>query len=244
MSSSWTRIWAMSKKELRDYRRNRFVVVTMAVMPLVFTVAPMIQLFAIKVNAASSTFNARIGLALLYMLIIPAIVPSSLSAYSVVGEREQGTLEPVLITPIGSQEFLFGKALAAFLPTVAISYAVFGIFLTAARIFAQPIVASAIYSGSHIWVQLVFTPLLAGWSILVGIAISTRSADVRTAQQLSVLANLPPLVVVGLITFNVFHASAGITVAMAVALLVIDRFGWRAVAAMFDRERLVTGGRS
>ena len=101
MSPSWTRIWAMSKKELRDYRRNRFVVVTMAVMPLVFTVAPMIQLFAIKVNAASSAFNARIGLALLYMLIIPAIVPSSLSAYSVVGEREQGTLEPVLITPIG-----------------------------------------------------------------------------------------------------------------------------------------------
>ena len=243
MSGSWTRIWAMARKELRDYRRNRFVVVTMAVMPLVFTIAPMIQLFAIKVTAASTAFNARIGLALLYMLIIPAIVPSSLSAYSVVGEREQGTLEPVLITPIGSQEFLFGKALAAFLPTVAISYAVFGVFLAAAALFAQPVVATAIFSGSHIWVQLVFTPLLAGWSILVGIAISTRSADVRTAQQLSVLASLPPLVVVGLITFNVIHASAGVTVGLAVALLVVDRFGWRAVAAMFDRERLVTGGR-
>ncbi len=244
MSDSWSRIWAMSKKELRDYRRNRFVVVTMAVMPLVFTIAPMIQLFAIKVTVTSTAFNARIGLALLYMLIIPAIVPSSLSAYSVVGEREQGTLEPVLITPISSQEFLFGKALAAFVPTVAISYAVFGVFLAAAAIFAEPAVASAIYSGSHILVQLVFTPLLAGWSILVGIAISTRSADVRTAQQLSVLASLPPLVVVGLMTFNVIHASLGITVGLAVALLVIDRFGWRAVAAMFDRERLVTGGRS
>ena len=127
--------------------------------------------------------------------------------------------------------------------SVAISYAVFGVFLAAAKIFAQPVVASAIYSGSHIWVQLVFTPLLAGWSILVGIAISTRSADVRTAQQLSVLASLPPLVVVALITFNVIHASLAVTIGLAVALLVIDRFGWRAVAALFDRERLVTGGR-
>ena len=243
MSQSWTRIWAMTKKELRDYRRNRFVVLTMAVMPLVFTVAPMVQLFAVKITTTSPAFNARIGLSLLYMLIIPAIVPSSLSAYSVVGEREQGTLEPVLITPLSSQEFLFGKALAALLPTIAISYAVFGIFLAAAATFAQPAVATAIFSGSHIWIQLLFTPLLAGWSILVGIAISTRSADVRTAQQLSVLASLPPLAVVALITFNVIHASRGITIGLAVALLVVDGFGWRAVAAMFDRERLVTGRR-
>jgi hypothetical protein len=34
------------------------------------------------------------------MLVIPVMMPSVVSAYSVVGEREQGTLEPVLITPI------------------------------------------------------------------------------------------------------------------------------------------------
>jgi hypothetical protein len=49
----------------------------------------------------------------------------------------------------------------------------------------------------------VFTPLLAGWSVWIGIAIG-----------------------------------------LAAALLAVDALGWRAVAAMFDRERLITGTRT
>jgi ABC-type uncharacterized transport system ATPase subunit len=37
---------------------------------------------------------------------------------------------------------------------------------------------------SHRLVQLLFTPLRAGWSVWVAIAISARSVDVRAAQQL------------------------------------------------------------
>jgi hypothetical protein len=113
------------------------------------------------------------------MLVIPVMMPSVVSAYSVVGEREQGTLEPVLITPIRREEFLIGKALAAFVPTLVIAYAIFGIFLGAAALFANPAISSAIYAGTHVLVQLVFTPLLAGWAIWVGIAVSARSTDVR-----------------------------------------------------------------
>jgi lambda repressor-like predicted transcriptional regulator len=64
--------------------------------------------------AASSQLDARVGISLLYLVVIPAFVPSTLAAYSVVGEREQGTLAPVLITPIRREEFLVGKALAVF----------------------------------------------------------------------------------------------------------------------------------
>jgi ABC-2 type transport system permease protein len=148
VSFSRTRAGAILRKELRDYRRNRFVILTMAVLPLIFVVLPTVSLFTIKVSVTSARLDTRIGLSLLYLLIIPAIVPSALSAYSVVGEREQGTLEPVLIIPIRREEFLVGKALAALIP------------------------------------------------------------------------------------------------ALAAALLALDGVGWRAVAAMFDRERLVTGGRT
>lgn len=65
------------------------------------------------------------------MLLIPAIVPSTLSAYSVVREREQGTLEPVLLTPIRREEFFVEKALAVAAPTLIVAYTVFGIFLAA-----------------------------------------------------------------------------------------------------------------
>jgi ABC-2 type transport system permease protein len=242
MSLSGTRIGAIVKKELRDYRRNRFVLVTTSALPLLFIVLTMIQLFAIKA-AGSTRLNDRIGISMLYLLIIPTMVPSTLTAYSVVGEREQGTLEAVLITPIRREEFLLGKALAAFAPTLVIAYVLFGVFLGAAELFAHQAVISAIFERSHVLVQLLFTPLLAGWSIWMGIAISARSSDVRAAQQLAILASLPPLGVVALLSFNVIPASVALALTLAAVLLVLDGFGWRAVAAIFDRERLITGSR-
>ena len=92
MNLSWPRVSAILRKELRDYRRNRFVIGTMAAVPVLFIILPMIQLFA--ANAIGKHLSVHIGLSLLYMLVIPVMVPSAVSAYSVVGEREQGTLEP------------------------------------------------------------------------------------------------------------------------------------------------------
>ncbi len=241
MSFSWTRAGAILRKELRDYRRNRFVIGTMAATPVLFIILPTIQLIA--ANATGKALSLRIGLSLLYMLVIPVTMPSVMSAYSVVGEREQGTLEPVLITPIRREEFLIGKALAAFIPTLVIAYAVFGIFLAVAALFAHPVIVSAIYAGSHVLVQLLFTPLLAGWAIWVGIAVSARSTDVRVAQQLSVLGSFPPLIIVALMSLNVISESAALAIGLAAALLAFDLLAWRVVAAMFDRERLIIGRR-
>jgi ABC-type transport system involved in multi-copper enzyme maturation permease subunit len=238
---SWTRVGAILGKELRDYRRNRFVIVTMAVLPLILLVLPVVELFTIPASIPSGKIDARIGLSLLYMLLIPAIVPSALSAYAVAGEREQGTLEPVLITPIRGEELLIGKALAALGPTLGVAYGIFGIFLAATGLFAHPAVASAVFESSHLIVQLLFTPLLAGWSIWVGIAISARAADVRVAQQLGMLASLPPLVIVALMATSVITPTTGLALGFAAALLLVDGLGWRAVAAVFDRERLITG---
>jgi ABC-type Na+ efflux pump permease subunit len=244
MSFSWARVAGIVQKELRDYQRNRFVIATMAFLPLIFVILPTIDILSIKASISSARLDERIGASLLYMLIIPAMVPSAVAAYSVVGEREQGTLEPVLITPIRPEEFLIGKALAVLVPTLAVAYVVFGIFLGVAAVFAHPGVASAVFAGSHLLVQLLFTPLVAAWSIWVGIAISARSTDVRAAQQLGFFASLPPLGIMALMSFNVITPTLGLALGLAAVLLIIDVLGWRAVAAMFDRERLVTGTRS
>jgi ABC-type Na+ efflux pump permease subunit len=195
----------------------------------------------IAANATGKNLSVHVGLSLLYMLVIPVTMPSVVCAYSVVGEREQGTLEPVLATPIRREEFLIAKALAAFVPTLVIAYAVFGIFLAVAALSAHPVIVSAIYAGPRVLVQLLFTPLLAGWAIWVGIAVSARSTDVRVAQQLSVLGSIAPLIIVALMSLNVITESAALAIGLAAALLAFDLLAWRVVAAMFDRERLVIG---
>ena len=89
--------------------------------------------------------------------------------------------------------------------------------------------------------QLVLTPLLAGWSTWVGIAISVRSSDVRVAQQLSLLANLPLILLASLIAFDTIHPTPALAIGLTSVLLIADALGWRVVAPMFDRERLITG---
>ncbi len=56
-------------------------------------------------------------------------------------------------------------------------------------------------------------------------------------------ASLPPLAIVALMGFDVITPSTGLALALAAALLAVDVLGWRAVAAMFDRERLIIGTR-
>jgi ABC-2 type transport system permease protein len=240
MSLSWRRIGAIVRKDLREYGRNRSLVVGMVVLPLVFLIQPLVAVFLAPESATAELSHGHL---LLYMLGIPILVPATMAASTVVGERQQGTLEPVLTTPIPREEFLLGKALAVLAPSVAVAYLVFAIFLAAVALFAQPGVASAILRAPDIGAQVVFTPLLALWSIWISIAISTRSSDARVAQQLSLVGSLPMVAVTSLIAFDVIHATLGLAVGLAVLLVVLNRFGWRIVAAMFDRERLIAGSR-
>ncbi len=234
------RIQAIVRKELRVYRRNGSIIVAMAVIPFVFLIQPLISVFAISSKAAMQISQHH---ELLYMLGIPALVPVMLASYAVVGERQEGTLEPVLTTPIRREELLLGKALAVAGPSIAIAYLVFGVFLAVVGLFAHPGVASAIIRGSDVLVQVIFTPLIAGWSIWLGIAISTRVSDVRVAQQLSVLASLPTIALTTLISLNVIHPSPQLAVALGAVLLLGNRLGWRLVSSLFDRERLIAGVR-
>jgi ABC-type Na+ efflux pump permease subunit len=166
------------------------------------------------------------------------------AAYSVVGERQQGTREPLLTTPIPREEFLLGKALAALLPSFVVSLLVYAFFLACVGFFARPTVASAVFQGPALLAQVLFTPLLAAWSIWVGIAIPTRSSDVRVAQQLGSIVSLAPIAVAYLIAFNVIHATLGLALGLVAALPLVDGLGWWIVSSMFDRERLTTGTRS
>ena len=237
---SGRRVRAIVRKELREFRHNSSIVLAMAVIPLLFVVPPLIQIFALPPEAASALAGSH---ALLYMLGIPAIVPALVAAYSIVGERQQDTLEPVLTTPILQEELLVGKALAALVPSLAIAYAVYAFVLVLVWLFARPEIASALLQPSVLLAQVVFTPLLAAWSIWVAIAISTRSSDVRVAQQLGMLASLPSVVVTTVLAYDVIPVTPGLAFGLFVLLVVLDMSGWRFVSAMFDRERLVTAAR-
>ncbi len=135
--------------------------------------------------------------------------------------------------------------LAVLAPSIVIAYVVFAAFVALVAVFAKPGVSSALLQGPDIAAQIVFTPLLAAWASWVGIAISTRSSDVRVAQQLSLLGNLPLVLLTSLVAFNAIEPTRALAIGFGVVLLVGDVVAWRRIVTpLVDRERLVTGGLS
>ena len=241
---SLQRIGAVVRKEVREFRRNRFVIVTMAVLPFVFLITPMVTLLRIPASASGPQVRAAVGLLSLLMLIVPIVIPPVIAAYSVVGERDQGTLEPILTTPLRASELLLGKAAAAFIPSVGVAYIVYFIAAITIRIGATHAVSAVVWHPPQLLAQILFTPLLALWSIWVGIGISTRASDVRVAQQLATLAGLPLLGFTSLISFQVIKPSVPLAIGLALALLAVDVVAWRVVSGLFNSERLITGRRA
>jgi ABC-type Na+ efflux pump permease subunit len=240
-----TRVRAVVHKEFQDFRRKRSIVVTMCILPFLFLVEPVITIFLVTPSSSGAALQKSLVLPILYLLLIPTIMPSTLATYSVVGEREQGTLEPLLTTPIRQQEFLLGKATSVMIPTLALSYAVFALFLGAVQLFSNSAVASAVFhDSSAILALFLLAPLLAGWGIVVGMAVSVRASEARVAQQLGTLASFPPVGVIILLAVGVVSPTVLVALAFAVGLLVVDALLLRFVSRMFDRERLVTGAKA
>jgi len=243
VSASTARIGAVIRKEFAELRRNRLIVVTAVMLPVIFLIGPTVTILSIKASALSAALDKRVDYALFMPLMVSVLVPAVMSAYSVVGEREQGTLEPVLTTPVSRAELLTGKAVAVFTPAVALGYLIFGVFVAITQLAAASPVAAAVRHAPQMPAAMVFIPLLAAWAIWAGLAISTRVSDTRVAQQLAVLGSLPPVLLAALMSFQVISPTFGLAAALAGGLLAVDCAACFVVAWLFDRERLITGAR-
>jgi len=234
------KVRAVMRKELREYRRNKLVVGTMAALPLLFFVLPLVSVLALTATTSYQTIKGAVGSAELWLLLLPLLLPTIVAGYAVVGERDQGTIEPVLTTPVRREEFILGKALAAFVPTLSLAYSLYVAFLVIVRLFAIHEAFHLVTEPAELIALAVFAPLFAAFSIWVGLAISVRASDVRVAQQLSGLAVLPIIGVLALFTFRVISPTVTAAIIIAVLLIVIDFASWRMVSGMFDRERVLT----
>lgn len=238
MSVNFRRVRAIARKELREFRHNRSIVIAMGIYPFIFTIQPLVVVLRLGKEASGSLVHEHV---LLYMLGIPALVPVFVAAAAVANERQQGTLEPVLTTPITREEFLLGKAMASLIPSLAVAYLLYVAYLILVTLLAQPTIAAALIQGPDLLAQVLLTPLLAVWTIWVGMAVSTRSGDLRVAQQLGAVVSLPPVFVVVLVALNVIPLSVALVVGAVAVLIAGDVLGWRIVSRLFDRERLITG---
>ena len=162
-----------------------------------------------------------------FFLIIPLMTASVISADSFAGEKERGTLEGLLLAPVDLLSLLTGKALAAFLPAMAVSLLSFVLYGLTANLAGWGLFGRIFFPELN-WLPLILLviPGLALVAILFTVFISARVASFQAAYQLGALAILPALVLlfgqisgVLLLDFWVLTIIGAVLLAFDVALL-------------------------
>lgn len=231
---------ALIRKEIREYRHHRMIVMTATVLPIVFLLLPIGNLAFFDPEKSIGGVNLAVGQAMFCFFLSPVIIPATMSAFSVIGERDQGTLEPLLTLPLSDAQFLAGKVLAIVGPTVAASFAIYAAYMAVVVALADEPVRGAALDWTWPLGFVLLTPALALFSTLTGMAFSARAKDIRVAEHLSGLVLLPAMLPVMLVVTRTINPSVLTWLVFAGCVAALDFGIWRVALRAFDRERAIS----
>jgi ABC-2 type transport system permease protein len=255
-------VWAVFTKEWRDLLTNRLLLGAVAFPALVFAAIPtglvawiqvhdldphqlgQIQQYIsnfpnIEPRVAAQAFIVTNFMA--YFLLIPAMVPMAIATQSVIGEKVARSLEPQLATPMEVPELLAGKTLAAALPAVTATWLVFIGYGLVNGAIADTRLTRFVFSDVWLVAMVTLVPLICLFSVLLGIVVSSRVSDPRTAQQIGGFVVLP-IIAIAVAQFFGGQATFSMQQVLIGDLLVAGLIGLALLvgAWAFDRESILT----
>lgn len=242
LQSSWT----VATKDFSIFRRKKNILISTILFPLLISI-----LFTLVVQfagAKSGGISAAVLPSLLnsfsfFFVVCAATLPTAIASYSLVGEKVERSLEPLLATPITDGEILLGKSLSAFIPSMAATYAGAIVFMALID-FDTGTHSTLGYLYFPNWsmgvILLVIAPLVAILSVEWTVILSSRVNDVRTAQQLGALIAIPigGIYVSGEIGLLLLDTKNLLII--SAVLLLIDALLFYISTATFRREEILT----
>jgi ABC-2 type transport system permease protein len=250
------------RKEWAEVFKNRLVLFSVGFLPLLFVALPVITLLIGGDPGAASggmeealpgTEELCVGLTVaecsqIYLLnlyafmfmILPVAIPVTIAAYSIVGEKTTRSLEPLLATPITTEELLAGKALAAVIPAVAATWISYGLFVVATAFLVGE--SGVQFLLEPLWLLAIFVvgPLMTLLAVSIAMMVSSRVSDPRVAEQLSMFIILP--VILGIIgqSVGVVLIDREFVLIVAAVVAILDVILLFVGVRAFQREAILT----
>jgi len=190
--------------------------------------------------SAEGAIQAWIFQQFLVMLIFTPVAASmSVAAFSVVGEKQARTLEPLLATPITTVELLAAKVLGAAIPAVVLGTAIFATYVIGVAILGEPGAWHVLLRPRSLAVMFVLSPLASLASLQLAVCVSSRVNDPRSAQQIGVLILLPIAGLLGAQLLGSLELTTEVSLSIAAGLTVLNvALMWLGVR-IFDRESIL-----
>lgn len=258
------KIKTIVRKEWAEVFKNRLVFFTVIFLPLTMVALPLGTLAAMNTwgsdipdteNLGDMEFFGEICVGLsemdctqvylinlftLMIMILPVVIPVTIAAYSIVGEKTSRSLEPLLATPITTGELLTGKIIAAVVPAILATWLSFALYLAGASLMIPARLFP--YIADSMWLLAIFvvSPLLTLLSVSAAIMVSSRVSDPRVAEQLSTLVILPILLLVVGQSVGFIFVNQQIIMIMGVVAAALDGLLIYLTMKVFQRETILT----
>jgi ABC-2 type transport system permease protein len=177
---------------------------------------------------------------LVFFVLMPAYIPLAIATFSIIGEKQARSLEPVLAAPIRTVELLAGKVIAALVPGVLAGWLTYLVFVGLASFVYGPALIGVVTDSSWLMGVFVLGPAVGLSSVVAGVIVSSRVTDPRVAQQIGGIIIVPIIAVILLqATGTVLVGAAGYFL-LAVIVTVVSLIGLRIGVVLFDREAILT----
>ncbi|HHY61949.1 MAG TPA: ABC transporter permease subunit [Firmicutes bacterium] len=174
-----------------------------------------------------------------FFLMIPLMAASTISVDSFVGEKERGTLEGLLLSPVDMRSIFAAKALASLIPAIAISLTSFVLFAVCANVFAWPIFGR-LFFPSIAWAPLILLvmPAIGLLAVLINVFISARVSTFQAGYQMSGFLVLPVIaLMIGQFT-GIMLLDAKVLLAIGAALIIVDYALLMAITKRLDKAQI------
>jgi uncharacterized membrane protein SpoIIM required for sporulation len=231
-------VWLVTKRELRDQLRDWRILFPLVVLTLVF------PLLMNEVARSAVEFVGRYGGTLLVDRLVPFSVliigffPITISLVvaleSFVGEKERGTIEPLLSTPLRDWHMYAGKLLIGVLTPLTASLVAIGFYLI--------IVSRQKIEMPELSVLIQLLALTIAHAILMvsaAIVISVQSTSVKAANLLASFIVIPVAVLMQGESALLFWGNSQVLWLAVVGVLILAGLLIRVGLSHFQREYLL-----
>jgi ABC-2 type transport system permease protein len=240
-----SKAWLVASRDFKIFRHQKNILYSIIVFPVIISVLfPFILEFAGQRSAgllSAANLPSLLDSFSFFVVIGGAFIPLGIASYSIVGEKIEKSLEPLLATPLTDGEILLGKALAAVLPALVAMYA-------GAVVFMVGIDATTFgklgYNYFPNWnfgvLLLILLPVAVVLSVLYSVIVSSRANDVRSANSYGILILFPLLAIYLLSEIRIISLDINGLLIIAGILSAIDIALYFVSKAAFQREEILT----
>ena len=256
--------YAVIKKDFREVWDSKMARSTMLVVPLLMVIIIPIVFLAIICNVPANHvngvdqimkmlppeaqhFDIRQGtfyvmtntMFPMFFLMIPLMTSSVSAASSFVGERERGTLETLVLTPMTLQKIFHAKVLGCILLSAIVTVISFVSFAVVISVGDLLLGMPFFLNWSWLVCILLFAPGVTVFGVVFMVLVSAKSKSYIEAIQTSGYIVLPLILMFTGEFTGLFYLDAFRLFLISAAVIILDIILWFVTARSFRAEKLL-----